>query len=312
MRNFIFVVGPTASGKSQLALELAERAGGVIFNCDSVQLYQKVAIGAAKPSLEDFKRVPHYLWDVVPPPQVMTAGEYRRIFLETLETIPADVPIFVVGGTGFYFLALEKGLFEIEEPSESEKKEIEDELARPGGPEKLWAELQARDPGHAQKLHIHDTYRLGRAIEILRANPGRTVADLFSQKQSSQGLEGSIFKLGLKWEAAPLEARIRERTRQMLELGLIEETGALLEENLEDWAPLKSVGYKETVQFLKGALNRSELEEQIVIATRQLAKKQRTWFQRDSSIQWWEGTDPDLVEKSWLQLSQHLKHAGPS
>ena len=300
-------MGPTASGKSQLALELAERSQGVIFNCDSVQLYQKVSIGAAKPSPEEFRRVPHYLWDLVSPPQVMTAGEYRRIFLETLETVPKDSPIFVVGGTGLYFLALEKGLFEIEEPSQDEKKAIEDELAAPGGAEKLWAELQARDPDHVQKLHIHDTYRLGRAIEILRANPGRTIADMFLQKQSSRGLEGTIFKLGLKWTAAQLEDRIRKRTRQMLELGLIDETRELLEEGLENWAPLKSVGYKETVQFLKGELSRSDLEEEIVIATRQLAKKQRTWFQRDPAIQWWDGTFPDLVEKAWLELSQLLK-----
>ncbi len=302
MRKFVFVQGPTASGKSQLAIDLALENNGVIFNCDSVQLYKKVDIGAAKPSLEERRQVPHYLFDVVSPPDVMTAGQYREIFMETLQKIPEDKTIFVVGGTGFYFLALEKGLFEIDELSVEDKLQVEKELNTPGGPEKLLEEVRRQDPEHAQKLHINDTYRIGRAVEILRANPSRTIGDMFEQKKQSKGLEGEIKKIGLKWEPANLENRIRARTRKMLQMGLIEETQGLLQEGLEDWAPLKSVGYKETVQFLKAELSRDELEEKITVSTRQLAKKQRTWFQRDKEVHWLQAEKGDLLKAATQAL----------
>lgn len=305
MRKFVFVVGPTASGKSQLAIDLALKTNGVIFNCDSVQLYKKVDIGAAKPTREERQIVPHYLFDIMGPPDVMTSGEYRRIFLETLETVSEDKTIYVVGGTGFYFLALEKGLFEIDEPTEEEKKKIEEELSQPGGIERLLREVEMRDPEHAKKLHLNDTYRIGRAVEILRANPTRTIVDMLEQKKQSKGLDGEIRKIGLKWEPRDLESRIRLRTQKMLQEGLIEEARGLVEDGLEDWAPLRSVGYKETLKFLKGEISRADLEEQIVIATRQLSKKQRTWFQRDKEIHWIAGGSEDIMTQGFKIVNDY-------
>lgn len=289
MRKFIFVVGPTASGKSQWALAEAQKNQGVIFNCDSVQLYKKVQVGAAKPSLKEQKLVPHYLFDLISPPDEVTSAGYRRLFFESLQEISAETPVYVVGGTGFYFLALEKGLFEIQEASPEIKLAVANELTQAGGVEKLLAEVRSKDPEHANKLHVNDHYRIGRAVEILRTNPATTITELFEQKKNQKGLEGEIKKVGMKWTAEELEVRIRQRTRKMLAEGLIEETQNLLNEGLEDWAPLRSVGYKETVQFIRGEIDQEQLEEQIVIATRQLAKKQRTWFQRDAEIQWVDG-----------------------
>lgn len=291
MRHFVFVVGSTASGKSHWALQAAQKNNGVIFNCDSVQLYQKVQIGAAKPSKEEMQLVPHYLFDLIAPPQEVTSGQYRRLFFETLEKVPEDKTIYVVGGTGFYFLALEKGLFEIQEASPELKLQVQHELQERQGGERLLEEVRKRDPEHAQKLHLNDHYRIGRAVEILRSNPDSTITGLFEQKKSQKGLDGKIQKVGIKWEASELEKRIRLRTQQMLRAGLVEETRALLQQGLGDWAPLRSVGYKETVQLLKGDLDHRQLEDQIIIATRQLAKKQRTWFQRDTEIQWVEGAE---------------------
>ncbi len=288
MRNFIFVVGPTASGKSEWALNEAEKNKGVIFNCDSVQLYQEVNIGAAKPNLEEQARVPHYLIDLIRPPDDITSAGYRKLFLKVLEEIPETTPIYVVGGTGFYFLALEKGLFEIDEAEPQLKYEIETQSHEPAGIAELLAEVTKADPKYSQKLHLNDHYRIIRAVEILRSNPGKTITQMLEDKKETVGLEGQIKKVGFKWEASALEKRIRIRTRSMLDNGLIDETHVLLNKGLENWAPLRSVGYKEVVQYLKGKIPKDELLEQIVISTRQLAKKQRTWFGRDPDIRWFE------------------------
>ena len=288
MRKFIFVVGPTASGKSDWALNEAEKKGGVIFNCDSVQLYQQTNIGAAKPTDEEKNRVPHFLIDEVAPPDEITSAGYRKLFLEKLSLIPEATPIYVVGGTGFYFLALEKGLFEIQEASEDLKKQIEIQSQTEMGIVKLLDEVKKLDPEYSLKLHLNDHYRIVRAVEILRSSPGKTITQLLEEKKQTVGLEGIIEKIGFKWETSALEERIRIRTKNMLANGLIDETHVLLNKGLENWAPLKSVGYKEVVQYLKGQIPKDQLEEQIVVSTRQLAKKQRTWFQRDTEIQWIE------------------------
>lgn len=288
MRNFIFVVGATATGKSDWAMQEAQKNKGVIFNCDSVQLYQEVNIGAAKPSNEDLEKVPHYLINEVKPPDEITSAGYRALFLKKLAEIPESTPIYVVGGTGFYFLALEKGLYEIEEPSPELKAQIQKESSSENGILQLLEEVRKADPEYLRKLHSNDHYRIARAVEILRSNPGKTITQILEAKKESKGLEGNITKVGLKWDIRALEERIRTRTQKMLKAGLIDETHVLLNKGLENWAPLRSVGYKEVVQYLKGEIPENQIEEQIVIATRQLAKKQRTWFQRDLDIQWIE------------------------
>lgn len=288
MRNFIFVVGATATGKSDWAMQEAQKNKGVIFNCDSVQLYQEVNIGAAKPSNEDLEKVPHYLINEVKPPDEITSAGYRALFLKKLAEIPESTPIYVVGGTGFYFLALEKGLYEIEEPSPELKAQIQKESSSEIGILQLLEEVRKADLEYSRKLHSNDHYRIARAVEILRSNPGKTITQILEAKKESKGLQGNITKVGLKWEVPALEERIRTRTQKMLKAGLIDETHVLLNKGLENWAPLRSVGYKEVVQYLKGEILENQIEEQIVIATRQLAKKQRTWFQRDLDIQWFE------------------------
>ncbi len=280
-------MGPTASGKSEWALNEAEKNKGVIFNCDSVQLYKEVEVGAAKPSPQERKKVPHYLIDLIPAPEEITSAGYRRFFLEELTRIPESTPVYVVGGTGFYFLALEKGLYEIEEASPELKAELELKSQSEAGISEMLKEAIEKDPEYsAQKLHPNDHYRIVRAVEILRSNPGKTITELINAKKESKGLDGQIEKLGIHWEAIDLQKRIEVRTQSMLDAGLVDETHMLINKGLENWAPLKSVGYSQVVQYLKGQFPKSQLKEQIVIATRQLAKKQRTWFQRDKEIRW--------------------------
>ncbi|KYG64899.1 tRNA dimethylallyltransferase [Bdellovibrio bacteriovorus] len=288
-RPVIFVVGATASGKSDWALRLAEHFKGVIFNCDSIQVYQQLDIGAAKPSLEEQKRVPHYLLDYVAPPQEMTAGIYSRDFYEALEKIPENVPVFVVGGTGFYFMAIEKGMYPIIPVDPEVQKQVATELAKEGGPLRLHQELLAKDPEYGAKIHLRDHYRIGRALELIRSQ-GKSVTEIQDEFAKTQNqFPYPLLKLGPKWEKEALDARIARRTEIMLKMGLVDEVRKLLDQGLESWAPMSSVGYRETISYVKGEMSLEALELEIAKNTRQLAKKQRTWFQRDADIHWFAG-----------------------
>lgn len=303
----IFVVGATATGKSEWALQMAQKLGGVIVNCDSVQVYRKVEIGTAKPSLEERAKVPYYLVDYVSPPDEMTAGQYCRDFFEQMTEIPENKPVFVVGGTGFYFQAIEKGMYPVAQIPPEIQQDIENTLQQAGGPEALHAELLRRDPQAGQKIHPADHYRIARAVELMRSH-GKTLTEIrleFSQRKSD--FPYPLLKIGLRWDREQLRSRILARTEKMIERGLVGEVKALLGENLIDWAPLSSVGYMETIEYIEGHLTEKELVEQIAQNTHQLAKRQRTWFQRDPEIQWFDGGseyDKALMTVEAFVLSQ--------
>lgn len=306
-RKLIFLTGPTASGKTQLAVQLARNLKGVVFNCDSIQVYRDLNIGSAKPTLEERGQVPHYLFDLMQAPEIMTAGLYRDFFQSQLHKIDPEVPVIVVGGTGFYFLALEKGMFDIPETPAQLKLDIQKEFISQGHDLlRFWREIESRDPQQAQKIHPNDEYRILRAIEILRNNPAVTMTELFKQKEQ-QEKPFQVFKINLNLEVPALESRIRARTQALLERGLIEEVRPFLDKGLGDWSPLGSVGYKEAKLFLEGVLPKSELFEKIVISTRQLAKKQRTWFQRDKGALQLQANSLNLEESLYPQLARFLQ-----
>ncbi|MEK2645085.1 tRNA (adenosine(37)-N6)-dimethylallyltransferase MiaA [Bdellovibrio sp. BCCA] len=287
----IFVVGATATGKSEWALKLAQEFGGVIVNCDSIQVYKKLDIGAAKPTKEEQALVPHYLLDYVNPPQEMTAGQYCRDFYECVEQIPENTPVFVVGGTGFYFMAIEKGMYPVLPVPPEIQKAVEGELKTAEGAEKLHKELLEKDPEYGAKIHLSDHYRIGRAIELIRSQ-GKSVTQIQNEfAETRSEFPFPLLKIGPSWDREVLKERIALRTKKMLEQGLVQEVQNLLDEGLEKWAPMSSVGYKETIAFLKNDLNSEQLFEEISKNTRQLAKRQRTWFQRDKDIHWFSGSD---------------------
>lgn len=287
----LFVVGPTASGKSAFALELAARAKAAIVNCDSVQVYRGVEIGAAQPSVEDFAKAPHHLYGFVTAPEKLTAGQFARVYHETLQGISQKHPVaLTVGGTGFYFQAIEKGLYEIPAADPTVQRRLESELAEHGGAV-LWERLRGLDEKTAERVSANDAYRLVRALEVIEVT-GRKFSDIREEHANKPSdFPWPLKKIGFLPSKENLRARVEKRTREMLRQGLVEETRALLDQGLGEWAPLSSVGYRETVQFLRGEIVSVEaLYEAIVTSTLQLAKKQRTWFQRDRDIQWF---DPD-------------------
>lgn len=284
-----FVVGPTASGKSELALRWAQESRGVIVNCDSVQVYSEVSIGAAKPSPEELSLVPHYLLGHVLPPQDYTAGDYCRDFHQLLPQLESQgvEDVFVVGGTGFYFQAIEKGMYHIEKVADDLSEELREIAATPEGLRLLWDELHLNDPDSAALIHPNDQYRVVRAMEILRGTGTKPSTLKQEMKQQLQKFPYPLRKVGVNWERAVLHQRIHSRVKKMLAAGLIDEVRELNKKGLSLWAPLQSVGYKEVQQYLGGELpSLAALEERILISTRQLAKRQITWFRRDPELRW--------------------------
>lgn len=302
----IFIVGSTASGKSQLAFAWAQRLGGAIINCDSIQAYQGLDIGSAKPSKQERAQIPHFLFDHIPIGQISTAGQYQREFHLLLKSLEKQFPVvFVVGGTGFYFQAIEKGMYSIGAADPKTISKVEAEIATVEGREKLYSELVEKDPVSAAKISPNDQYRLARAIEMMRTH-GRPVSEIrleFAQK--SEPFSYPLLKLGIQISKENLLPRVEARTNEMFKSGLIPEVQGLIDAGWKDWAPLQSVGYRESLQFLSGEIADLEnLRDKIIQNTMRLAKKQRTWFRRDREIQW---LLPEDLELGLETIRQFLK-----
>ena len=283
----VAILGPTASGKTALSLELAERFQGEIVNCDSGAMYREFEIGTAKPSAEERARVPHHLFDIVAPDAYMTAGEYARHGRQILNDVKArgHLPI-VVGGTGLYLRALLEGLF----PGPQRSEELRGRLRAAGerrGAGYLHRILRRLDAEAAGKIHANDTPKLIRAIEVCVA-ARRQMTEMW--KQGREALTGfRILRLGLNPDRDALYARINERACRMFENGLVEETRGLLEKYGEAVGPLGSLGYKQAVQLLRGEVSREAAIRAAQQAHRNYAKRQLTWFRREPEVVWLAG-----------------------
>lgn len=279
----VLIVGPTATGKSQLAHRLARETGGCIVNADSIQLYQGLKIGSAAPTDEEKSEVDHFLFQVVPKGEAWTASEYQEKAWKIVERELRSRVVFIVGGSGFYVQALERGMGGSKAESEEVRNQLESELREKGG-EALFEELKRVDKVAAAKLHPNDHYRLLRALGYYR-----TFGTRFSEDQrlsSVRAWPGGLIKVGLTGTQEELRPVIEKRTQSMMERGFIDEVKSLLDEGLEDWWPLQSVGYKEVVQFLRAEISKEDLVPEIVKKTLYLAKRQKTWFKRDDQVQW--------------------------
>lgn len=282
----IFIVGPTAVGKSAFALDLAEEFGGSILNCDSVQTYAHVQIGAAKPLPQELERVPHHLVGYVTPPQELTAAQFRRDALQILEQETKKGPVFAVGGSGFYIQALKKGLYSVGQVDPIRRDYWKSRLEFDGA-EVLYRELKSIDPGYALKISQNDGYRIVRALELIESeNKSMEQIQMEFDQRAKADWPYKTYNIALSMDRNLLRKRIAERTQAMLQQGLIEEVHELLQMNLKDWAPLRSVGYLEVVQGLESGSTPMQMAEKIEIHTAQLAKKQMTWFRRDTSLVW--------------------------
>ena len=309
--TLLAIVGPTASGKSYLAVQMARQFGGEIVNCDSLQLYRRLDIGTGKLTLSEQQGVPHHLLDVLDPSnnpaEQFTAGEYARLATRTIASVASrgKLPI-VVGGTGFYLRALTEGLFR----GPARRPELRERLrlrAGEKGNAYLHRILQRVDRPSATKIHPNDLPKTIRALEVFFETK-RPISDLFLEGR--QALEGyEIFKLGLHPPRAALYERINQRSRRMFENGLIEEVREILAKGVAGTAPpLRSLGYSEAVQHLEGKIDWEEAIRLTQNRTRQYAKRQLTWFRKEPGISWITGfgDDPEVAQLASKKLSSHI------
>lgn len=296
----IVIVGPTGSGKTKLSLELAGRFDGEIVSCDSVAVYREFEIGTAKPSREERASVPHHLIDVADANKEFTAGEYSRVARAALQAITSrgKLPI-VVGGTGLYLRALLEGLFAGPQRSEELRERLRNQ-AEERGAGYLHRILARMDANAAKLIHPNDVPKVIRAIEVcLAARQPMTEA----WKQGRDPLTGfRVLRLGLNPERQRLYARINDRAASMFQQGLVAETRTLMEKyGDESGAPaLKSLGYRQAMQMIRGELSEAEAVAAAQQGHRNYAKRQLTWFRREQGVEWIEdfGDSPVALERA--------------
>ncbi|SIR07643.1 tRNA dimethylallyltransferase [Rhizobium sp. RU33A] len=287
----ILITGPTASGKSALALQFARRHDGVVINADSMQVYNTLRVVTARPSEAEMGGVRHELYGHVPAGQTYSTGDWLREARVLLERLKHEnrLPVFV-GGTGLYFKALTGGLSEMPAIPAGLRSEIRDRLEI-DGTEALHRKLAEVDPAMAQRLSPGDGQRIVRALEVFRAT-GRSIAEF--QKQSGPMLvdPDRTLKLVVLPDRAVLHDRINRRFEQMMDQGAVEEVEALLSLGLRPEMPaMKAIGVAQIADMLAGRITRHEAVERASAATRQYAKRQMTWF-RNQMDESWERVDP--------------------
>jgi tRNA dimethylallyltransferase len=296
-RPLIAIVGPTASGKSALALQLAAAFSGEIVNCDALQLYRGFDIGTAKTPAGARSGIPHHLVDALAPQMSFSAGDYARAAREIIAGISSreHVP-FVVGGSGFYLRGLLDGLPELPGRDQALRERLSArERRRPGSLHWL---LRRLEPAAAARIHPRDVQKITRALEIRLLTRATLPAP-----STARPLEGfRLLLIGLAPERSLLAGAITIRTRQMFEAGLIDEVRNLLSQGLSgDEKPFESLGYKQALAYLRGRQTLEQAVESTEIETRQYAKRQLTWFRGASRpgarITWFPGfgSDPGVV-----------------
>jgi len=281
------VLGPTGSGKSELAIHIAHRIGGEIVNFDSLQVYRGFDIGTAKVPEPERRGVPHHLLDVVEPGQLFTAGDYARLARASLRELAARrrIPV-MVGGTGLYLRALLQGLSQgpSRDPALRERLERRAEKR----PLSLHRILSRLDPIAAARIHINDKKKIIRALEV-RLLQGRSISELFSEGRDP--LTGfHPIKIGLNPPREALNQRLDARTVRIFAAGLLDEVRALRASGVgRDAKPFESIGYKQALLVLDGLLTVEQAVQSTQLETRQYAKRQVTWFRKEDGVQWLEG-----------------------
>lgn len=301
------IVGPTAAGKSQLAVELAQQLDTEVVSADSMQVYRGMDIGTAKMTPAEMGGVRHHLLDIVDPDEPFTVADWTERADDVIARLHrlGKLPI-VVGGTGLYIRAITTDLDFGEQPGNDEVREKWRQFARHYGPERLHAELTARDVESAKRLHPNDVKRVIRALEVYetRGTPLSTDYDW-----SQQTGRYAVVSIGLQMHRARLYERIDQRVLQMIQAGWLDEVQHLYAQGYDDrLTSMQAIGYRELLDVVRGRSELADVVPKIQQATRRFAKRQLSWFRRDSRTQWME---LDAPATEWMEEKQRiLEYAG--
>ncbi len=307
MNNIICVIGPTASGKTGLAVELAEALNGEVLSCDSMQLYRSMDIGTAKPTREEIRGIPHHMIDILEPWEPFSVGRYVEMADPILQDILARGKTCIVcGGTGLYVDSLMAGRTFAPYPETGKRQELE-ALAKEQGIEVVLEILRKTDPESAERLHPSDQRRIIRAAEVW-LETGKTITQHNLETQAVPPKYDPLW-IGLDFtHRKQLYDRIDRRVDVMMEQGLMAEVERLLAQGVPATATsLQAIGYKEPMAALRGELTMEDMVEKIKQESRRYAKRQLTWFRRNKKIHWIFREEP---EKGPSPLEQAMAFSG--
>jgi tRNA dimethylallyltransferase len=308
----VVLLGPTASGKTALSLDLAGKFRGEIVSCDSVAVYREMEIGTAKPSPSERRQVPHHLIDVFAPDEACTAGDYARLARAAIAEVTSRrrLPI-ITGGTGLYLRALIDGLFPGPQRSHGLRARLERSQTRHGSGW-LYRILQRLDPVSAARIHANDAPKLIRAIEVCLG--ARQPMSQAWQAGRDRLVGYRVLRLGLDPDRKKLYARINERAAKMFSDGLVEETRGLIGKYGESpggaaRGPFDSLGYKQARAVLRGEMAMGDAVSAAQQGHRNYAKRQLTWFRREPDVLWLQGfgDDPEIAARASAAIADQLR-----
>jgi tRNA dimethylallyltransferase len=299
--RIVIILGPTAVGKTGLALDLASAFDGEIISADSMQVYRHLDIGTSKPTCQEQERVPQHLIDIVNPDEEFNAALFHGLADAVIGKLQGKKNIFVAGGTGLYIRTLTGGIIEGPGPNEALRKDYRDALEKEER-EALYGRLRQLDPLAAERIHPHDTVRIVRALETAELS-----GEPISERQRRHGFRQvryEFLKVGLYRDRGELYHRIDSRASQMIEAGLVEETEKIIcmgyDENVK---PLQSLGYKYIIRYIRNELRLEEALKLMQRDTRHYARRQMTWFRGEGDIEWFH---PDETGPIGLRIDRFL------
>lgn len=304
MLKLAAIVGPTAVGKSHVAIRIAQRIGAEIISCDSMQVYRGMDIGTAKVTDEEQKMVKHHLIDLVDVDSEYNVAEYQKAAQELIRDINQrnKIPL-LVGGTGLYYQSVVDNyqLFPLESTAAVRKKYMDESELK--GIDYLYEKLQHIDPVYADKISPNDRKRIVRALEVFELT-GKPFSHFQVKKENTYQLAAA----GLYLERKILYQRIENRVEEMLRMGFIEEVEKLLESGYNlDHKPMQALGYKQVSSYLQGFITREQMADDIKRETRRFAKRQFTWFNRDPRINWFDVSKFRDFEELAAKISEFLE-----
>ena len=303
----IFIMGPTAAGKTDLAVALQQRLGCELISVDSALIYKGMDIGTAKPSAQELQQVPHRLIDILDPAEAYSAANFCNDALAAMAEITAagKIPL-LVGGTMLYFRALEHGLADLPAADEQVRARLDADIER-YGLEAMHQRLQQVDPDSAARIHPNDPQRIQRAMEVYEVS-GKTMTELHAEAAKDK-LQYRVAKIIIApQDRSILHQRIEKRFKLMMEKGFVDEVVGLRQRgDLGMSLPsMRAVGYRQVWEYLDGQYDYDEMLQKGIVATRQFAKRQLTWLRAEQDAHWLEGESPDLLEQALKYINTSL------